>query len=243
VTQATPPKPDFNQYRDTYRDAVQESLALSGTEVDFFIRAKAQHLVDLAQQVGDPRRLEVLDVGCGIGETDRFLEGHFGALAGVDIAPDLLERAAEANPWADYRFYPEGEPIPHADASFDLTFAICVLHHVPPAERVGFVSELKRVTRPGGMVAIFEHNPWNPLTRASVRNCEFDEGVELLSRRETRQLLAEQGLQTTEGSYIVFFPRDGGVFKAMERGLGWLPAGAQYYVAARRPEVPQPVGA
>ena len=28
---------------------------------------------------------------------------------------------------------------------------------------------MSRVTRPGGIVAIFEHNPWNPLTRKAVR--------------------------------------------------------------------------
>jgi SAM-dependent methyltransferase len=228
------PRADFNRYRDSYRDAVQDSLALPGAEAEFFVRAKARHLVDLANELGNPGRLEVLDVGCGIGGTDQFLEGRFATLAGVDIASELVKEAAKRNPWAVYRSYSEMEPIPHEDQSFDLTFAICVLHHVPPADRGRFVAEMVRVTRPGGLVAIFEHNPWNPLTRRSVRNCEFDKGVVLLSRRDTKRLMERQGLGVVRAPYIVFFTRDGRLLRQVERGLASLPAGAQYYVAGRK---------
>ena len=47
----------------------------------------------------------------------------------------------------------------------DATYATCVMHHVPRARWRLFASELGRVTRPGGTVLTFEHNPYNPLTR------------------------------------------------------------------------------
>jgi hypothetical protein len=93
---------------------------------------------------------------------------------------------------------------------------------------------MARVTRPGGIVAIFEHNPWNPLTRKVVRDCEFDVGVELLSRRRTVELLSAAGLEVEEWRYIVFFPREGGGLRRVERSVARLPLGAQYYTAARR---------
>lgn len=236
----TQPKPgggaDFDDYRDSYREAIEQSISFRGVDLDFFTRAKIRRLLDLAgRQLGPPGGLEVLDVGAGPGETDRLLHGHFGGLAGVDVAGRLLERAAEANPWVDYRSYGAGEPIPFDDGSFDLTFTISVLHHVPVADRTRFIAELGRVTREGGLVTIFEHNPWNPLTRRSVSNCEFDEGVVLLSRRRTTRLLAAGGLEPVESRYIVFFTREGELWQRAERRLGWLPAGAQYYVAARKP--------
>ena len=65
------------------------------------------------------------------------------------------------------------------------------------------------MTRPGGLVAIFEHNPLNPLTRKAVRDCPFDEDAVLLSRGEARRRLAEAGLAEVEAPFIIFFPREG----------------------------------
>lgn len=224
---------DFNEYRNSYRDAVDDAVSFSGAPPELFTRLKARHLVDLAERrLGDPAGLRVLDVGCGVGETDRVLEGAFSELHGVDVAPELLAAAADANPWASYRAYAEGEPIPHPDGAFDVGFAICVLHHVPPADWERFLGEIARVTRPGGVVAIFEHNPLNPLTRLTVARCEFDEDAVLLTRRRTRGLLAGLGLAELEAPYIIPVPGEGRAAGALERGLARVPLGAQYYVAA-----------
>jgi SAM-dependent methyltransferase len=225
----------FDHYTDSYRDAVEESIAFAGGDAARYVGAKARMLVELAgRRIGAPDGLRALDVGCGPGETDVFLEGRFGSLSGVDLSSGMAERAASRNPWANYSSYGPGEPLPYEEASFDLSFAICVLHHVPPAEREAFVGEMRRVTRPGGLVAIFEHNPLNPLTRKAVRDCPFDEDAILLTRGETRRRLAEVGLAEVEAPYIVFFPREGDLRSRVERRLGWLPLGAQYYVASSR---------
>jgi SAM-dependent methyltransferase len=225
----------FDHYTDSYRDAVEESIAFAGGDAARYVGAKARMLVELAgRRIGAPDGLRALDVGCGPGETDVFLEGRFGSLSGVDLSAGMAERAASRNPWANYSSYGPGEPLPYEEASFDLSFAICVLHHVPPAAREAFVEEMRRVTRPGGLVAIFEHNPLNPLTRKAVRDCPFDEDAILLPRGETRRRLAEAGLAEVEAPYIVFFPREGDLRSRVERRLGWLPLGAQYYVASSR---------
>jgi SAM-dependent methyltransferase len=226
---------DFDRYTDSYRDAVEESIAFAGGDAARYVGAKARLLAELARrESGDPRGLDVLDVGCGPGETDSFLEGVFGSLHGIDLSRPMSERAARRNPWAAYTSYGAGDPLPYEDASFDLSFTICVLHHVPVAERPPLVAEMRRVTRPGGLVAIFEHNPWNPLTRKAVHDCPFDEDAVLLARPEARRLAREAGLDEVESRFIIFFPRDGRTRRGIERQLGWLPLGAQYYVAGRR---------
>jgi SAM-dependent methyltransferase len=227
------PSTDFDDYRDSYREAVADSIAFARTEIDFFTRAKVRELLELcARRVGDPGRLSFLDVGCGPGETDRMLEGHIRSLAGVDIAPQMVETARERNPWAQYRPIRAGEPLPYEADAFDVSFAVCVLHHVPPSQRSGLVSEMARVTRPGGMVAVFEHNPFNPLTRRAVARCEFDEDAVLLSRREAQRLLRAD-LAAIEGRYILFFTRDSGPLRWIESRLGKVPLGAQYVVSAQ----------
>jgi SAM-dependent methyltransferase len=128
----------------------------------------------------------------------------------------------------------DGTTFPVDDEAFDLAFAVCVLHHVSPPERFQFASELRRVVRPGGVVAVFEHNPFNPLTRVAVSRCELDEGVALLRRRQSARLLADAGLRVEQRSYILF-TRSRRWSARVDRALRWCPAGAQHYVAACRP--------
>ncbi len=225
----------LDAYSDSYREQVESAISFAGAGLDLYTRRKADVLLDLASRVGAPAQLSFLDVGCGIGETDRFLEGRVGRLTGVDVAPRALERARAANPWAEYRDAEEGGPLPVEDASVDVCFAICVLHHVRREERVPLLREMTRACRPGGLVAIFEHNALNPLTRRAVHGCEFDRDAELLGLRESLDLLWAAGLPRPQGRYIVFFPREGRLLRGIERRLRWLPLGAQFAVFAQRP--------
>jgi SAM-dependent methyltransferase len=228
-------RPEFDRYSESYRDAVEESISFVGADLNFFTRAKAEALLELvADRLGPPGRLAMLDVGCGPGETDRFLDGRVGRLAGVDVASGMLERARSRNRSVEYRWFAAGEAIPFGDAEFDVCFAVCVLHHVPPADRGALLGQMRRVCRPGGLIVLFEHNPLNPLTRRAVKGCEFDRDAELLSRRRAIDLLRAAGLSGPRSRYIVFFTRESRLLRGIERRLGWLPLGAQYVAFAQR---------
>jgi SAM-dependent methyltransferase len=225
---------EFDRHRHTYRSEVERSIGFSGRDLDFFTEAKARALVELAgRHLGPPDRLHAVDLGCGPGLTDRFLEGRFASLHGVDVSEGLLEEASRNNPWATYRSY-DGRRLPFPEDRFDVAFAISVLHHVPPTERSAFVREMARVVRPGGLAIVFEHNPFNPLTRLAVARCAFDRGAILCSRASVRALLGRKGMRTIEDRYILFFPWRGSRFDAIERRIGGLPLGAQYLVAATK---------
>lgn len=224
----------FDEYADDYREVVQRSIAFSGVEQELFTRRKAGHLLDVvARLLGPPAEIRALDVGCGVGVTDAFLVGRLGQLAGTDISADAVGRAANANPEVRYTSY-KGTSLPYEDEGFDLAFAICVLHHVPVGERPQFISELRRVVRPDGLVVVFEHNPFNPLTRLAVARCDFDDDAVLLSSRTTNQLLREGGLRLEERRYVILAPTEAPRLVAAERIVAGLPLAAQYYVAARR---------
>jgi SAM-dependent methyltransferase len=230
---------EFDRFRDNYEDELEDAIAFAGADAGLYTEVKADAVVDLARRtLGDPDRLRVLDAGCGPGETDACLRGRFAELVGADISEGMVEVAAERNPWASYRHFHEGESLPFEDDRFDLSFAICVLHHVEPPLRPGFLGELARVTRPGGVVAVFEHNRVNPGTRKVVRDCKFDEGVTLLPIRETLSLLDGQSLIPVERRHILFFPWRGRALRSLERGLARVPLGAQYYAAGRVPFAP-----
>jgi SAM-dependent methyltransferase len=225
---------DFNRYKDTYRDEVQRFISFSGQDLDFFTEMKVRYLLSSAtRHVGPAEDLRCHDVGCGVGLTDTLLAPCVRELHGADVADDLIVKAAQINPTVHYKAY-DGKRLPFQDCSFDIVFAICVMHHVPAAARGDFIRESARVVKQDGMVIIFEHNPFNPLTQFVVSHIPLDAGVELIRRKKMRGLMMENGLSVIDEKYIIFFPFRGRLFAKLENFLYRVPVGAQYYVAGKR---------
>lgn len=226
--------PEFDAYRDSYEEELDSAVAASGKPGEFFSQRKADLIVDIvAETIGTPEAASLLDVGCGPGVTDGFLAGRVGHLSGADVALELLARARTANPSVDYAETSEGGALPYVDDSFDFSFAICVMHHVDVAEHDDFLLEMRRVTQPGGIVAIFEHNPFNPATRRIVSNCVFDEGVTLLRPRALSARMERLGMEVEKTQQFLFLPLGNRIWARAERLIGWIPLGAQYVIAAR----------
>lgn len=225
----------FDQYADhTYGREVESVIPFTHQGHEFFTRAKVDHLVSLvARRLGRPSAASVLDVGCGPGMTDAMLLPRVGSVTGVDVSPGMVETAAAANPAGSYQAY-DGSTLPFDDDTFDVSFAICVFHHIDPgAPRDRVAAEMVRVTRPGGLCVVFEHNPYNPLTRRAVNTCVFDEGVTLLTAKETARHWSAAGATVTDKRYILFVPVSQRVSAAADRVFAKLPLGGQFYVAAR----------
>lgn len=220
---------EFDAYAGSYDDAVNRSLAFLGAKVDYFTKVKAAYLLDLlGGHFGQTAGLNLLDVGCGVGNYHALVGGHIGSLAGTDLSAACLAEAATRNPGVAYQPY-DGARLPYADNQFDAAVTICVMHHVPPAQWPAFAAEMKRVVRPGGLAIVFEHNPFNPLTRRVVNNCEFDADAVLLRPRQTRRLLAGAGFGEVRSRSILSIPSFGKVTRALDLTLGHLPLGAQYF--------------
>jgi SAM-dependent methyltransferase len=222
----------FDKYGRDYGALVNESIRFSGLKVDFFTRAKARHLIQACSRfAGDSRKLRALDVGCGAGGIHPYLSGAFGSITGVDVSAEMLAQARQTSPDVDYRQY-DGVTLPFPDEAFEVAYAICVLHHVPEQNWPRFVAEMARVTARPGLVAIFEHNPYNPLTRRAVNRCEFDNDATLLTAGRARGLLGGAGLSSARARHILFAPVEGRPGALLDRWFGWCPLGAQYYAAA-----------
>ena len=218
-----------------YCQELDRALAFTGAGHELPARARADQLIRIATRyLGEPATLDALDAGCGIGLTDREFRGRLGSLAGTDVSEAALETAARENP--DVRYVrAERDRLPFEDGTFDFVFASSVVQIVPSADRPRFVSELARVTRPGGLAVVVEHNPYNPATRLVVRRFRSDEPIVMLPARETKRLLSSNGLVPVESGFFLLAPSRGTRLLWVERRLRRLPLAAQYYVAARNP--------
>ncbi len=220
----------FDQHSANYRDTVETSVNFSGQDHDFFMQAKARMFRSfLTGHFGKERfeKLSALDVGCGVGAFHPHVDDLFGSLTGADISAESITKAKERKNRVHYQHYQPGL-LPFADNSFDFTFTICVVHHVPKPEWTSFVADMARVTKPGGAVAIIEHNPLNPATRLAVMRCPFDEDAILLGSGTSRRLMAGAGLQQIKSKYFLLSPFENKAALQIEKALSGLAIGAQY---------------
>jgi SAM-dependent methyltransferase len=127
--------------------------------------------------------MSLLDVGCGPGTITVDLARRVapGPVTAVEIAADAVEAAratAEAQGvQVDFRVA-DAEALDLPDDAFDVVHAHQVLHHV--GDPVAALREMRRVTRPGGVVAVRDSDyaafTWFP------RLPELDEWLRLYER-------------------------------------------------------------
>jgi SAM-dependent methyltransferase len=220
---------EFDGYTSNYNEEINKALSFSGMNIDFFARVKNDYLVDiLSARLGGASKVELLDVGCGIANAHKQLVGRVGKLSGADVSSESIAVARQNNPDIGYEVF-DGTHLPFADSAFDAAFAVNVFHHVPIAQRPALIDDVRRVLRPGGLFAIFEHNSLNPVTRHIVKTCAFDKDAILLRRRDTETLLQAAGFGEISTRYIFSIPPAVPLLRKVDRLFSLLPFGAQYY--------------
>jgi SAM-dependent methyltransferase len=104
--------------------------------------------------------MRVLDAACGTGNLAVLAARRGCHVSGLDIASNLLAQARErAKREALLIEFAEGdaEAMPYPDASFDVVVSMYGVMFAPRPERV--VTELCRVIRPGGLIALANWTP------------------------------------------------------------------------------------
>jgi len=224
---------EFDQFADEYDQVHEKNIAVTGEKPDFFHEYKIKVLRRMAEEFNlDPE--SILDFGSGIGNSTPFFRRYFPSaqLAGADVSQRSLDVAESRFPNAAIGLRIEGQRIPAPDDAFAMTFSACVFHHIPHEEHVHWLSELRRVTRPGGLLGIFEHNPLNPLTVRAVNTCPFDENAHLIGAKELVACVREGGWKDPKVEYHLFFPHALSGLRRLEPYLSSVPFGGQYSVTA-----------
>ncbi|MEM6905602.1 MAG: methyltransferase domain-containing protein [Pseudomonadota bacterium] len=229
-------KAEFDKFASEYEAMHRQNIRLSGEAPDFFAQYKIADIRrewDRAEPGREPEA--ILDFGGGIGSCAPHFR-HFFPETPITLA-DVSERSLEiavSRRIEGLTCVPfDGQTLPLPDQSQDLAFAACVFHHVPAEAHIALMREIRRVMKPGGLFFVFEHNPWNPLTVHAVNNCPFDENAVLIPAPVMRGRVREAGWREVALSYRIFFPGPLAALRPLERGMTWLPIGAQYYTRAR----------
>lgn len=171
------------------RARIQESFDTASRDDEHFpatIDPRIYHVKLIAGHLGDLRGKRVLDVGCGKGRFARvFHEQQPEAeLWGLDISEEML------------RFVPSGiqtragsmTGLPFEDGFFDVAYATESLEHAVEIGKA--VSEMCRVVKAGGRIAIIDKNAehWGKLATPEWERWFTRKELERLLKRHCREV-------------------------------------------------------
>ncbi|MBB5499363.1 class I SAM-dependent methyltransferase [Paraburkholderia sp. MM5384-R2] len=149
-------KTAFSRLGKEHRSLTSADLAL----LDAFHLGGHQATIQLASQVPIGPGLAVLDVGCGLGGSSRYLAETFGCtVLGVDLTEEYVSVASKLAAWTacdhSVRFLKASAlDLPVGDAQFDLIWTQHVQMNVP--EKRELYREFARVLKPGGVLLFHE---------------------------------------------------------------------------------------
>jgi len=219
---------DFDKFAHDYKAILDKSLKFGGEKGEYFSSYKARYI---SRYIGKDFSGKILDHGCGIGLLSGILSEYFprSTIDGFDVSQASIAHVPG-------RLKEQGRFTSNEDElsrEYDLIVMANVLHHIEAVDRGKEIAKLKRLLKDKGRIVIFEHNPYNPLTRKIVRDSPLDKGVVLLPSPETLQYCKDAAFKGIKLDYIVFFPKALSVLRWAEPYLSWLPFGAQYAVTGQ----------
>jgi SAM-dependent methyltransferase len=149
----------------------------------------------------------VLDVGCGTGALAGRLAARGYDVVGVDPSAGMLEVMRSRHPGLE-AVAASGTALPFGDDEFDLVLTVAALHHVAEPRAVRqTLGEMTRVSKPGGRILIWDHNPRNPYWSSLMRRVPQDIGEErLIGEREIVDGLSAAGARVVSVQQLGLVP-------------------------------------
>jgi SAM-dependent methyltransferase len=133
----------YGEWVATYEETVQDAMDVA--------------LLESLRTVDWPRAGTVADLGCGTGRTGAWLREHgAGAIDGVDLTPEMLERARAR---AVHRRLLEGDVAATGLEAGAYDLVICSLVDEHLATLGPLYAEARRLARPGGTFVIVGFHP------------------------------------------------------------------------------------
>jgi len=224
----------FDEYAENYDDALNQGLAATGEDKDYFARGRIRWLARCLHALSEQPKL-LMDYGCGDGSSAPLFVDLIKpeSLIGLDTSHKSLEIAKQTYGGDLSSFVSIAQYQPRAEV--DLAYCNGVFHHIPLQERASATNYIWRSLRPGGLFALWENNPWNPGTRYVMSQIPFDRDAVTLTPPEARSLLQKGGFQVLRTDSLFFFPRQLKWLRSLELYLSRLPLGGQYQVLCRKP--------
>jgi 2-polyprenyl-3-methyl-5-hydroxy-6-metoxy-1,4-benzoquinol methylase len=142
----------LTEFAEFSNERMRRAYANCGGEGYYAGRSAKWRYTDVLRMVGKAGR--VLDVGCYVGVVGAMMMRQGNEVYGIDAYRDGVEMAKQRGIKAQVASAEAG--LPFEDAFFDAVYSMDVIEHIVDTDR--YVSEMKRVLRPGGSLVITTPN-------------------------------------------------------------------------------------
>jgi len=224
----------FDNIAASYDKELEDSLGkFCNKDIGIFAEYKVKIVASKLYQ----KPLAILEFGCGTGRNNIFMKKIFpeSKIFGCDISEKSIEIASNTNSCVKYDTITKPDDLILAYTEpFDCIFISNVFHHIPFDEHKVWIDALYKILSKEGNIFIFEHNPYNPITKHVFNNCKIDIGATMLKPSYCYNLFKKTDFTTIKLKYTLFFVWRNDFFEFVERMFCWLPLGAQYYVWGRK---------
>ena len=156
--------------------------AFIGRFLDSDMRRWLQPPYRIIERSGIKKGMTVMDLGCGSGAFTTFVArevGQQGKVYAVDIQPGMLKQLERKLARAENQDIRNIElrqasayDLPLKDTSLDLVYMVTILQEIPDRGRA--LREIRRVLKPGGILAVTEWlpDPDYPLRSTTIKICQ-----------------------------------------------------------------------
>jgi len=192
--------------------------AFAHTDHHIYLQSGLEHarfVAGIARESAPPKRLRILEWGCGpariIRHLPELLADRLDVVVGADFNPKTIAWCTHNLPGIRFERNGLEPPLPFPDRSFDFIYAISVFTHLDEVGWTGWLREMSRILDDAGVLLFTTHGVnYLPKLLAGER-AVFDSG------RPVFRTNVAQGKRL----FVAFHPRDF-VLRSLEPGLDVL---------------------
>jgi ubiquinone/menaquinone biosynthesis C-methylase UbiE len=231
MTAAPAPSPTTQDYYDRFSRSYEDHRHRG------YHRMIDELELELIRRYGQGR--DVFEAGCGTGLLLKEAALVARSAVGLDLSRGMLAQARARNLQVVQGSLTH---VPLPAESFDLVYSMKVLAHIPPIQAA--ITELARITRPGGHLLLEFYNPYSlrylakrlagpgRIAEGTTENDVFTRYDTLAQARtylpRELEVVATRGVRVlTPTSKLWAIPGLGGLFERAERAVCDLPGASQ----------------
>lgn len=119
-----------------------------------FIKERTLPSIDLANKINLENPCEIIDIGCGPGNSTRVLKNRFpdAYIVGADYSQNMIDKAKNQYPELDFMIFDANKDFPSLNKKFDVVFSNACIQWVPNHPEL--IKNMMGVLNDGGVLAV-----------------------------------------------------------------------------------------
>lgn len=119
-----------------------------------FIKERTLPSIDLANKINLENPREIIDIGCGPGNSTRVLKDRFpdAHIVGADYSQNMIDKAKSQNDGIDFMLFDANNDFPLLNKKFDVVFSNACIQWIPNHREL--IKNMMGILNDGGVLAV-----------------------------------------------------------------------------------------